>query len=155
MVMFTGPAGAGKSTPARAWCATRPRAVHVQLDEVRHLIVSGLADPQDAGPLQAEQYGTSMAACCALLRDFVMAGYDVAVDDAVGPEGFEGHWSQRLAGIAFSILVVRPSLEAALVSREEPGDPRLVTRALPKNSNVGPRRCYRKPVGNSTPRACR
>lgn len=45
MVMFTGPAGAGKSTLARAWCATRPRAVDVELDEMRHLIVSCLADP--------------------------------------------------------------------------------------------------------------
>jgi ribosomal protein S18 acetylase RimI-like enzyme len=32
MIMFAGPAGAGKSSLARAWCATRPRAVHVELD---------------------------------------------------------------------------------------------------------------------------
>jgi ribosomal protein S18 acetylase RimI-like enzyme len=51
MVMFTGPAGAGKTTLARAWCATRQRAVHVELDEVRHLIVSGLEDPQAPSPL--------------------------------------------------------------------------------------------------------
>jgi chloramphenicol 3-O-phosphotransferase len=114
MVMFTGPAGAGKSTLARAWCATRPRAVHVELDEVRHLIVSGLADPQEAGPPQAEQYDTSVSACCALVRGVVGGGYDVAVDDAVDPEGFEMHWSQRLAGIEHSVVVVRPSLEAVL-----------------------------------------
>ena len=57
MIMFTGPAGAGKSTLARAWCATRPRAVHVELDEVRHLIVSGRADPQEPGPLQSREGG--------------------------------------------------------------------------------------------------
>jgi chloramphenicol 3-O-phosphotransferase len=114
MVMFTGPAGAGKSTLAGAWCATRPRAVHVELDEVRHLIVSGLADPQEAGPLQAEQYDTSVAACCALVGEFVEAGYDVAVDDAVDPETFGKHWSPRLGGIDHSVVVVRPSLEAVL-----------------------------------------
>jgi predicted kinase len=114
MVMFTGPAGAGKSTLARAWCATRPRAVHVELDEVRHLIVSGLADPQAPGPLQAEQYDASVAACCALVREFVESGYDVAVDDAVDPEGFERHWSPRLGDVACSVVVVRPSLEAVL-----------------------------------------
>ena len=59
MVLFTGPAGAGKSTLTGAWCATRLRAAHIELDKVRHLIVSGLTDPQVPGPLQAEQYGTS------------------------------------------------------------------------------------------------
>ena len=96
MIMFAGPAGAGKSSLARAWCATRPRAVHVELDEVRHLIVSGLADPQVPGPLQAEQYDTSVAACYTLVREFVGSGYDVAVDDAVDPKGFERPWRPRL-----------------------------------------------------------
>jgi ribosomal protein S18 acetylase RimI-like enzyme/chloramphenicol 3-O-phosphotransferase len=114
MVMFTGPAGSGKTTLARAWCATRPWTVHVELDEVRHLIVSGLADPQAPGPLQAEQYDTSVAACCALVREFVGSGYDVAVDDAVDPEGFGRHWLPRLGGIEHSVVVVRPSLEVAL-----------------------------------------
>lgn len=114
MVMFTGPAGAGKTTLARAWCTTRHHAVHVELDEVRHLIVSGLADPQSAGPVQAEQYGTSVAACCALIREFVRAGYDVAVDDAVDPAAFERHWVPRLEGIEYSVVTVCPNLETVL-----------------------------------------
>jgi adenylate kinase family enzyme len=57
MVMFAGPTGAGKSTLAKAWCATRPRAVHLELDEVRNLIVSGWADPQEPGPLQSREGG--------------------------------------------------------------------------------------------------
>ena len=114
MVMFVGPAGAGKSTLAKAWCATRTRAAHVELDKVRHLIVSGRADPQAPGPLQRKQYGTSVAACCTLVREFVTSGYDVAVDDAVDPGGFERHWLPHLWGIEFSVVVVRPSLEAVL-----------------------------------------
>ena len=81
---------------------------------MRHLIVSGLADPQVTGPLRAEQYDASVAASCALVREFVESGYDVAVDDAVDPEGFERHWSPRLGDVACSVVVVRPSLEAVL-----------------------------------------
>jgi chloramphenicol 3-O-phosphotransferase len=114
MVMFTGPAGAGKTTLARAWCATRRRAVHVELDEVRHLIVSGLVDPQTVGPAQAEQYDTSVAACCALVREFIRRGYDVAVDDAVDPDEFERYWLPRLGSIKCSVVVVRPSLKVVL-----------------------------------------
>jgi hypothetical protein len=65
---------------------------------VRHLIVSGLADPQAPGPLQAEQYDTSVAACCTLVREFVGSGYDVAVDAAVDPKGFERHLRAPLGG---------------------------------------------------------
>ncbi len=114
MVMFTGPAGAGKTTLARAWCATRSLAVHVELDEVRNLIVSGLVDPQTVGPVQAEQYGTSVAACSALVREFIKRGYDVAVDDAVDPGRFERYWLPHLGGIEYSVVVVRPSLKVAL-----------------------------------------
>jgi predicted kinase len=66
--LLGGPAGAGKSTLARAWCAARGRAAHVQLDEVRHLIVAGRADPQQPGPLQSEQYALSARATMALAR---------------------------------------------------------------------------------------
>jgi chloramphenicol 3-O-phosphotransferase len=132
--MFTGPAGAGKSTLARAWCATRSRAVHVELDEVRHLIVSGLADPQSPGPLPTEQYDTSVAACCALVREFTAAGYDVAVDDAVDPETFEGHWSPRLVGIELSVVVVRPSLDVALERGAE--RPKRVRRGLVREQHA-------------------
>ena len=114
MVMFTGPAGAGKTTLARAWCATRRRAVHVELDEVRHLIVSGLVDPQTVGPVQAEQYDTSVAACCALVGEFIRRVYDVAVHDATDPDGFERYWLPRLRGIKYSVVVVRPSLKVVL-----------------------------------------
>jgi predicted kinase len=100
MVMFTGPAGAGKTTLARAWRATRSRAVHVELDEVRNLIVSGLVDPQTVGPVQAEQYDTSVAACCALVREFIKRGYDGAVDDAIDPDGFERYWLPHMENIS-------------------------------------------------------
>ena len=85
-MLFGGPAGAGKSTLARLWCSTRVRAVHVELDAVHELIVQGLAEPQEPGALQDEQYRTAVAAACDLARTFAEAGYDVAVDDVLEPE---------------------------------------------------------------------
>jgi predicted kinase len=68
VVLLGGPAGAGKSTLARAWCATRAQAAHVELEEIRHLIISGRADPQGPGELQAAQYQLGVEATCALAR---------------------------------------------------------------------------------------
>jgi chloramphenicol 3-O-phosphotransferase len=114
LVLFGGPAGAGKSTLAAAWCATRTRAVHIELDAVRELIVSGRADPQQPGDLAGEQYGLSVAACCALAGPFLAAGYDVAIDDVFEPAAFEAYWRPRLGDRAFALVIVRPSLEATL-----------------------------------------
>jgi predicted kinase len=114
LVVFGGPAGAGKSTLARAWCATRGRAVHVQLDEVRELIVSGRADPQEPGDLQGEQYWLSVRASLALARAFLEAGYDVALDDVLLPPAFETGWRPLLDGLDWRVVIVLPSLKQTL-----------------------------------------
>lgn len=115
LVLFGGPAGAGKTTLAAAWCATRPRAVHLQLDEVRNLIVSGLADPQ-TGNREAvgAQYDLSVQACCGLASTFLAAGYDVAIDDVLEPDAYEQAWQPALADIEHRIVIVLPSLTATL-----------------------------------------
>ncbi len=114
VALFGGPAGAGKSTLARAWCAMRERAAHMELDEIRHLIVSGLGDPQKPDDLQEEQYRLSVAATCALARTFVDGGYDVAVDDVLEPRDFAQYWQPRLDGLAWKLVVVLPSLDETL-----------------------------------------
>lgn len=114
VVLFGGPAGAGKSALARAWCATRPRAAHVELDEVRDLIVSGRADPQGENELQAEQYRLGVEATCGLGRAFFAGGYDVAIDDVLEPDAFEHEWRPRLEGLPWTLVVVLPSLEETL-----------------------------------------
>ena len=113
-MLFGGPAGAGKSTLAAAWCASRARAVHIQLDEVRSLIVSGRADPQQPNPLQTEQYILSVSSCCALARVFLHAGYDVAIDDTLPPDAFERHWQLHLVGLDYRVVIVLPSLDETL-----------------------------------------
>src|SRR6266542_1476550 len=114
VLLVGGPAGAGKSTLARVWCAERARAAHVQLDEVRHLIVAGRADPQQPGLLQGEQYALSVRACVALVRTFVEGGYDVAVDDVLEPAAFDQHWRPLLHGLDWRVVIVLPDLEEVL-----------------------------------------
>jgi predicted kinase len=114
IVLFGGPAGAGKSTLARLWCASRERAVHIELDAVRSLIVAGAADPQEIGSLQSEQYELSVAACCALANVFLEAGYDVAIDDVLEPEAYERCWLPALGDVEPRTVIVLPELEEVL-----------------------------------------
>ena len=114
LVLIGGPAGAGKTTLAGAWCASRPRAAHIQLDHVRSLIVSGLAHPQGGGPEAGAQYALAVRACCRLAEVYLDAGYDVAIDDVLEPDTFERIWRPALADRKFSLLIVLPSLDATL-----------------------------------------
>jgi len=119
LVFFFGPAGAGKTTLAKAWCTTRERAVQVQLDEIRSMIVSGLADPQGDSPLVSEQYAVAARSCCALAREFLASGYDMTIDDAETPGGFEMHWKPFLDGLNSKVVVIGPDLETTLSRNRE------------------------------------
>jgi chloramphenicol 3-O-phosphotransferase len=111
VVLFGGPAGAGKSTLARLWCSTRECAAHT--------------DPQEPGAVQEEQYRTAVAATCALVRTFAEAGYDVAVDDVLEPERFERDWRPRLAGLDLRLVVLLPSLGETLARAASRADKRV------------------------------
>ena len=130
MVLFGGPAGSGKSTLAKAWCATRALAVHLQLDEIRSLIVAGYADPQVTGDLQKEQFHLSVRACCVLAREFFDSGYDVAIDDVLFPgAAFVASWRRHLAGIGWRVVIIQPTLQETLArssSRDKKVPDRLV-----------------------------
>lgn len=131
VLLLAGPAGAGKSTLARAWCHTRLVAAHVQLDTVRDLLVQGLVDPRVVGePGQAEQWQASVTATCALVRSFAESGIDVAVDDLILPADAEDVWQPRLNGLRTHLVVVLPSLDEALTRgrrRDKHVPERLVT----------------------------
>ena len=115
LVLFGGPAGSGKSTLAEAWCAMRERSAHIQLDEIRSLIVAGYADPQVVSDVQSEQFLLSVRACCALAREFLRSGYDVAIDDVLFPDrSFDTSWRGHLAGIQWRAVIIHPTLEETL-----------------------------------------
>ena len=113
-ILFGGPAGAGKSSLASAWCASRDKAAHIELDAIRQHIVSGLADPQDGGATQSEQYDLSVRACCAAGRVFWQAGYDVAIDDVLQRDAFVRVWQPALVGLPAKVVILRPTLEETL-----------------------------------------
>lgn len=114
LALFGGAAGGGKSTLAAFWCATRARAVHLQLDRLWESVVQGRADPLMPSELAGEQYGLSAQACIAAARPFLEAGYDVAIDDVFAPAAFTAHWQPLLGGLDWRLLIIHPELEIVL-----------------------------------------
>jgi chloramphenicol 3-O-phosphotransferase len=116
VLLLAGPAGAGKSTLARAWCDTRDIAAHVQLDDVRDLLVQGRVDPLNVShPDQAGQWRLAVQASCSLARSFAESEVDVAIDDVLLPADAATIWKPALNGLRIRLVAVLPDLEQLLL----------------------------------------
>lgn len=107
--MLTGPPAAGKSTTGRLVAQARPSCAFIEVDDLRHLIVSGHRAPweADGGP---EQQLLGVRNACALVRAFAASGFESVVADMVALETV--HLYRRLDTGAV-IVALRLSFEEA------------------------------------------
>ncbi|MEV8402695.1 AAA family ATPase [Streptomyces niveus] len=122
-VLLIGPAGAGKTTVARHWAASRPvPTAHISLDDVREWVCSGFADPQSGWNEHSEaQYRLARRTCGFAARNFLANGISCILDDAVFPDrpvvGLGG-W-KRHVGPGLLPVVLLPGLEIVLERNAE------------------------------------
>ena len=114
LILFGGPAGAGKSTLAWAWCRGRERSVQIELDQVRASIVGGYVDPQLTSDAQGRQYEDAVRACCAMARSYLTDAYDVTIDDTLYKEAYELVWRPALGEMEASVVILLPDLATTL-----------------------------------------
>lgn len=84
-LVLTGGPAVGKSSTARLLAQLRPRAAVIDVDDVRHMVVSGHAAPWegDEGRWQ-QRLGVENA--CGLARNFVAQGIEAVVADVITPD---------------------------------------------------------------------
>lgn len=94
------------------------RWAHVPLEDVRLLVKSGFADPQDSwGSEPQRQLDLARGSASLLARRFREAGIGCVIDDAIFPSGPEpGYpaWSEELRGVPHGLVVLLPTLEAII-----------------------------------------
>jgi chloramphenicol 3-O-phosphotransferase len=135
VLLITGPAGAGKSAAADLWATrqTRPTA-HIELDDVREFIKSGLADPRDGwSPATAQQHAIARANCADMARRYVAEGITCVITDAIFPlwesVNYAG-WSQALGETPHAMIVLLPSYEAVAARNARRHGRRLLSPAM-------------------------
>ncbi len=82
VLVLTGAPAVGKTTVGRLVAAARPRCAMVDLDDVRHLIVSGHAAPWD-GPEGRAQQDLGVRNGCTLAANFATHEVDAVLVDVL------------------------------------------------------------------------
>ncbi|WP_407539758.1 AAA family ATPase [Deinococcus radiomollis] len=86
--IVSGSPGAGKSTVSRALLQRSTFGLHLPIDDLRELVVSGLVQPTlDHPPEAARQFGLAHRAAAHHARLYAEAGFTVAIDDVLWPQG--------------------------------------------------------------------
>jgi predicted kinase len=88
ILLVVGGPGAGKSTTSRAVAAAFPRSLHLPVDDLRHMVVSGLALPNpDWDEELVRQIRLAREAAIRLAEAYAAAGFAVILDDFFDPHG--------------------------------------------------------------------
>ena len=82
---IAGAPAVGKSTTAHALAARFRRSVHIPVDDVRNMVVSGLVQPGEWGADLVEQLRLAREAASQMARAYREAGFVVVVDDFWDP----------------------------------------------------------------------
>ncbi|WP_158263729.1 AAA family ATPase [Deinococcus arcticus] len=95
--VFSGSPGAGKTSVSRALLSRFPLGLHLPIDDLRELVVSGLAQPAlDHPPEAVRQFALARTAAAHHARLYAEAGFAVAIDDVLWPTDvapMAAHWA--------------------------------------------------------------
>lgn len=112
--LIMGAPAAGKSTVARALMRRYPRGVHIPVDEVRHMVVSGLADMSfDVSTELLAQLTLAHEAAALMARTYALGGMAVALDDFWFGQEPDADYA-RVLGPEFHRILLRPHLTETL-----------------------------------------
>lgn len=88
MFVLVGPPAAGKTTTSRALCGRFPRSVHISVDKIREIVVTGLVLPSPRWSDElAQQVTLARESAMDMAARYRQAGFTVVVDDFVDPHG--------------------------------------------------------------------
>jgi predicted kinase len=127
--LISGIPGAGKSTVAQAICAQYAKAIHIPVDDIRELVVSGHASPIEWSDETTSQFALARMSAARMAADYSDASFAAVIDDVVREEDMH-QFMPHLAGRPFTKVVLVPSLEVTLARNRSRTNKPFDTRVL-------------------------
>jgi adenylate kinase family enzyme len=127
--LISGVPGAGKTTVAQAICARYAKAIHIPIDDLRELVISGYVSPIEWSEEADRQYALARGSAARMAADYSDQGFAVVIDD-VAREADMSQFMPHLAGRPLTKVVLVPRLEVALERNRDRTNKTFDTEAL-------------------------
>lgn len=115
IIILTGTPAAGKTTVAKALLQQFAYGVHIPVDWVRGLVVSGLSNPIGSWDAETErQFRLARDSAAQIAKTYAAGGFAVVVDDVIFPDAVAHHYGDVLAEFEVYRVLLRPAVETAV-----------------------------------------
>jgi chloramphenicol 3-O-phosphotransferase len=126
IVLITGAPASGKTTIAQAVAGQLERSIHIQVDKLREMVVSGLALPGGDGgwPEEAShQFRLARTSVLQMAQTYADGGFTVVIDDVCVPEHFAADYAALPDAPTNVRVLLRPTQETILKRLKERNGP--------------------------------
>jgi predicted kinase len=125
IIFITGPAGSGKTTTARQVAHHFPKSLHIQVDQLREMMVSGIALPGGGGWNEeaSRQFQLARSTAIYMAQLYAGQGVDVVIDDVCVPPEFPEQYAALFDNPAVHRVLLLPSAETVVERMNKRGGP--------------------------------
>jgi predicted kinase len=115
MIFITGGPASGKSTIAQAVARRLDKRVHIRVDQLREMVIAGLAMPTGTWTADAtQQFRLARTAAIQMARTYADAGFAAIIDDVCIPEHFAQDYAALPAQETVRRILLKPTQQALL-----------------------------------------
>lgn len=113
IILITGGPGSGKSTIARLLAQHFSKSLHLQVDQLREMMVNGIELPGRGWTDEAtRQFQWARNSAIYMAQLYANQGVDVVIDDVCVPPEFAGHYAALFNDIRTYKVLLLPSPSA-------------------------------------------
>ena len=124
IVFITGAPASGKSTIARKVAEYFPKSLHIQVDQLREMMVNGVEMPDHDWTDEAtRQFQRARSTAIYMAKLYAREGVEVVIDDACVPDNFPDYYESLFADSGVHRVLLMPTPDALIERMEKRAGP--------------------------------